>query len=48
MFSKQLERFRENVREGFDNFKLEIHSNNNKLAENLNGKLQAENFRLVE
>jgi hypothetical protein len=48
MFSKQLERFMDSVREGFDNLKLEIHSNNIKLAENLNAKIQAENSRLVE
>jgi hypothetical protein len=34
MFSKQLERFMESVREGFDNLKSEIHSNNTKIAEN--------------
>jgi len=28
--------------------KLEIHSNNTKVAENLNAKIQAENSRLVE
>ena len=38
----------ENVREGFDNLKSEIHSNNTKLAENLNVKIQAENSRLFE
>jgi hypothetical protein len=48
MFSKQLERFMESVREGFDNLKSEIYSNNTKLAENLNAKIQAENSRLVE
>ena len=48
MFSKQLERFRESVRQGFDNLKLEIHSNNTKVEENLNAKLQAENSRLFE
>ena len=48
MFSKQLEKFMENVREGFDNLKSEIHSNNTKLAENLNVKIQAENSRLFE
>jgi hypothetical protein len=48
MFSKHLERFMESVREGFDNLKSEIHSNNTKLAENLNAKIQAEIFRLVE
>jgi len=48
MFSKQLERFKESVREVFENLKLEIHSNNTKVAENLNAKLQAENTRLIE
>ena len=48
MFSKQLERFMESVTEGFYNLKSEIHSNNTKLAENLNAKIQAENSRLVE
>jgi len=48
MFSKQLERFRESVREVFDNLKLEIHSNNTKVVEILNAKLQAENSQLVE
>jgi hemerythrin-like domain-containing protein len=48
MFSKQLERLMESVREGFDNLKSEIHSNNAKFAENLNAKIQAENSRLVE
>ena len=48
MFSKQLQRFMESVREGFDNLKSEIHSNNTKLEENLNAKIQAENSRLVE
>jgi Rad3-related DNA helicase len=48
MSSKQLEQFMESVREGFDNLKSEIHSNNTKLAENLNAKIQAENSRLVE
>jgi hypothetical protein len=43
MFSKQLERLMESVREGFDNLKSEIHSNNIKLAENFNAKIQAEN-----
>ena len=38
----------ESVREGFDNLKSEIHSDNTKLAENLNAKIQAESFRLVE
>ena len=48
MFSKQLERFRQSVREGFDNLKLEINSHKTKVAENLNAKLQAENTRLIE
>jgi len=48
MFSKQLERFMESVREGFYNLRSEIHSDNNKLAETLNAKIQAENSRLVE
>jgi len=48
MFSKELERFMESVREDFDNLKSEIHSNNTKLEENLNAKMQAENSRLVE
>jgi dsDNA-specific endonuclease/ATPase MutS2 len=48
MFSKQLEKFMESVRERFDNLKSEIHSDNTKLAENLNAKIQAESFRLVE
>jgi hypothetical protein len=48
MFSKLLERFMESVREGFDDLKSEIHSDNIKLAENLNDKIQAENSRLVE
>jgi hypothetical protein len=39
MFSEQLERFVESVREGFDNLKSEIHSNNTKLTENLNAKI---------
>jgi hypothetical protein len=38
----------ESVREGFDNLKSKIHSNNTKLAENFNAKIQAENFRLVK
>jgi chaperonin cofactor prefoldin len=38
VFSKQLERFTESVRERFDNLKSEIHSDNTKLAENLNVK----------
>jgi hypothetical protein len=38
MFSKQLERFMGSVRKGFDNLKSEIHSDNTKLAENLNVK----------
>jgi len=48
MFSKQLERFMECVREGFNNLKSGIHSDNTKLAENLNAKIQAENSQLVE
>jgi hypothetical protein len=44
MSSKQLERFMESVREGFDKF----HTANTKLAETLNAKIQAEHFRLVE
>ena len=48
MFSKQLEKFMESVRESFDNLKSEIHSDKTKLAENLNPEIQAENFRLVE
>ena len=48
IFSKQLERFMESVREGFDNLKSEIHGDNAKLAENLNAKIQAENSRLDE
>ena len=48
MFSKQLEKFIEIVRESFDNLKSEIHSDKIKLAENLNAEIQAENFRLVE
>jgi hypothetical protein len=43
MFSKQLERFMEIVREGFVNLRLEMHSSNPKLAENLSAKIQAEN-----
>jgi hypothetical protein len=46
--SKQLERFVESVKEDFDELRSEIHSNNTKLAENLNAKIQAENSRLVE
>ena len=41
MFSKQLERFMKSVREGSDNLKSEIHSDNSKLTENLNTKTQA-------
>ena len=37
-----------NVKKGFDNLKSEIHSNNTKLAENLNAKIQAENAQMVE
>jgi hypothetical protein len=48
MFSKQLERFMESVREGFEKLRSEMHSNNAKLTENLNAKIQAENSRLVE
>jgi gas vesicle protein len=48
VFSKQLERFMESVRERFDNLKSEIHSDNTKLTENLNAKIQAENSPLVE
>jgi hypothetical protein len=48
MFSKQLERFMECVKEGFDYSRSEMHSNNTKLTENLNAKIQAENSRLVE
>jgi len=48
MFSKELERFMESVREGFDYLKSEIHRNNTKLEENLNAKIQTENSRLVE
>jgi len=43
MCSMQLERFMESVRKGFDNLKSGIHSDNTKLAENLNAKIQAEN-----
>jgi hypothetical protein len=43
LFSKQLERFMESVRECFDNLKSEIHSDNTKLAENLNTKIQTKN-----
>jgi len=43
IFSKQLEKFMEVVREGFDNLTLEIHNDNTKLTETLNAKLQAEN-----
>ena len=46
MFAKQLERFMERVREGFDNLKLEIHSDNTNMAETLNAKIQAS--QLVE
>ena len=38
----------ESVKEGFDSLKEEIHSDNTNLAETLNAKIQAENFRLVE
>ena len=48
MFSKQLDRFMESVKEGFNTLKAEMHSNNTKLAETLNAKIQAENSRLVE
>ena len=48
MFSKQLERFMESVTEGFDNLRLEVHSDNTKFTENLNAKIQAQNSRLVE
>jgi hypothetical protein len=48
MFSKQLERFMESVRKGFDNLRSEILSANTKLAETLNVKIRAENSRLVE
>jgi hypothetical protein len=48
MFSKQLEKFMESVREGCDNLRLEIHSDNTKLAETLNAKIQEENSRLAE
>jgi len=48
MFSKQLGKFMESVKKGFNNLRSEIHSNNTKLAENLNAKIQAENSRLVE
>jgi len=48
MFPKQLERIMESVTEGFYNLKLEIYSNNTKLAENVNAKIQAECFLLVE
>jgi t-SNARE complex subunit (syntaxin) len=47
-FSKHLEKFMESVREGFDNLRSDIHSDNTKLAENLNAKIQAENSRFVE
>ena len=43
IFSKQLEKCMEVVREGFDNLTLEIHNDNTKLTETLNAKLQAEN-----
>ena len=43
IFSKQMEKFMEVVREGFDNLTLEIHNDNTKLTETLNAKLQAEN-----
>jgi len=48
MFSKQLERFVESDREGFDSLRLKTHSDNTKLEETLNAKIQAENSRLVE
>ena len=48
MFSNQLEKCMESVRKGFDYLKSEIHSDNTKLAENVNAKIQAENSRLVE
>jgi len=38
----------ESVREGCDNLRLEIHSDNTKLAETLNAKIQEENSRLAE
>jgi len=44
MFSKLLQRFMENVKGGFDNLRSEIHSNNTKLAENLNAKNTARKF----
>jgi hypothetical protein len=48
IFAKQFERFMESVREGFDNLKSEIHSDNTKLAKTLITKIQVENSRLVE
>jgi exonuclease VII large subunit len=48
IFSKQLEIFMVSVREGFNNLRSEIHSDNTKLAETLNAKIQAEKSRLVE
>ena len=38
----------ESVKKGFDDLKSEIHSNNTKLAENLNAKIQVENARMFE
>jgi len=46
VFSKQLQIFMKSVREGFDNLRSEIHSDNNKLAETLNAKIKAEISRL--
>jgi SMC interacting uncharacterized protein involved in chromosome segregation len=48
MLSRQIERFMESVREGFDTLKSEIHNNNSKLEENLNTKIQGEVSKLVK
>ena len=50
MFSKQLERFMEGVKEGFDNLRSEIRSNNTKLAENSRfvEQIESNNKRLSE
>jgi hypothetical protein len=40
MSSRQLERFMESVKEGFDNLQWKIHSYNIKLVENSNAKFR--------
>jgi hypothetical protein len=46
--SRQIEKFMESVREGFDTLKSEIQNNNSKLEENLNTKIQGEVSKLVK